>query len=566
MNLVPETARKDALQSVLSNKLAGDGEAGVFLDNLRDLRREKGIKEGDVLKKVDFMHGNTVASLRLLHELYKRTKQLDPKNKPDLTPEDVDTFNYYMWVHNRATRGAVESVDKYFDDLRGRLPEKPGSFTRRFLVTGTALVLANILVPAYMNAKGQKEDKKKSPPVKPLAAPASPTQLAARTPIRPNPTATNPPRPAETPKSTNTPIRLPTETRIPPAATKPAATPTTPPSIEKSKPKALIKDIFIPKLLKRAKEQRATNPNKERAVDPELNKERINMLFLGMGNEAEGLTDTIIVLSYDILSNTIDLISLPRDLHAPEIDRSSQALGNGTTEFNAINTAYASGGNPLIRTVVEDATGLEVDLITRGTMKGFVKLVTNVFGSVEVDVPEALEETYLNIDIKAGKQMMKPEDLLSYAISRKSTSEIARDHRQQIVLDSLTQNFYKKWVEGGIIGVLEKAKLFTNLGVSLIDLQRSGDLVTDYDLKGLFLDNLFDVANAQFKGDLAFDKPKISKLVLDSDYGLVNESRSVERPHLMTIERGDYNAEDLPTGFWQDFRSVVKDHLQSRKV
>lgn len=302
----------------------------------------------------------------------------------------------------------------------------------------------------------------------------------------------------------------------------------------------------------------------ESGVNPELNHNRFNILFLGMGNEVEGLTDSIILMSYDLSSNTINLFSFPRDLHAPEVDRFKKSKGDGNQEFNAINTAHTNGGNKLVRQAIQDASGLSVDFTTIVPIKGMEHLIDGVFGEVEIEVPEALKDPYIGVDIKVGKQKLTAKQIMGYAMSRKSTSEPARVHRQQQIISALVSNAEKQWSQG----LASKTGLLLNLQRSFTSMIANQELQTDFDIQSTILSLLFEMIKylpqSVTQGQLKLDKPEIKRLVFDRSNGLDYEPRADRiRPHLVTVKGGNFQSPDLVKGFWGPFRGLVEKSLKS---
>lgn len=105
---------------------------------------------------------------------------------------------------------------------------------------------------------------------------------------------------------------------------------------------------------------------KHMAVDPELNRGRTNFLFFVQGETHEpplierGIIGSHTLISIDSQRQVIDRISWTHDLRVPEVERYLQQNGKGDGRAKKIDEAYRYGGFPLMRQVVEAATGLAV--------------------------------------------------------------------------------------------------------------------------------------------------------------------------------------------------------------
>lgn len=133
----------------------------------------------------------------------------------------------------------------------------------------------------------------------------------------------------------------------------------------------------------------------------------INILLLGRGggrHEGPDLTDTMMVAALNPEKNTVNLISIPRDLWIPDLS-------------SKINSAYSTGqekgkqGKLLAKTVVEKVTGSQIDYVLVIDFSGFAKLVDHL-GGIDVEVKQTLDDFEYPI---AGKED-DPCDLTEEAI------------------------------------------------------------------------------------------------------------------------------------------------------
>lgn len=172
---------------------------------------------------------------------------------------------------------------------------------------------------------------------------------------------------------------------------------------------------------------------------------RVNILLLGnpgADDSIDGpeLTDTIMVASYNLEDNYLNLFSIPRDLYV-EV---------GGVGMNKINTAYKIGesrqsdGPGVAMKTVGDVLGLDIPYYLKVDFAGFRQIIDE-FGGVSIDVKRDLVDPYYptanfgyeTLDIKAGTYTMDGEMALKYARSRKTTSDFDRARRQQQVIVAL---------------------------------------------------------------------------------------------------------------------------------
>lgn len=114
--------------------------------------------------------------------------------------------------------------------------------------------------------------------------------------------------------------------------------------------------------------------------------DRVNILLLGMaGGSHDGatLTDTILIASYNLNTNQLHIISIPRDLW----------LGALSSKANAVYQLGLSQNNGLgfAKTVMGNIVGLPIHYAARVDFQGFVDAV-DVLGGVDVDVEKTFDD------------------------------------------------------------------------------------------------------------------------------------------------------------------------------
>ncbi len=183
--------------------------------------------------------------------------------------------------------------------------------------------------------------------------------------------------------------------------------------------------------------------------------DRINILLLGMGgknHDGGNLTDTIILLSLKPSTKQAAMISIPRDMVAPD--------DNGVwRKINSVN-AYAekdqegSGGKAVCDTL-SSLLDEPISYYVRADFEGFVNIIDEV-GGIEVYVENAFDDytypiagredaadyysRYEHLHFDKGWQKMDGATALKYARSRHALgaegNDFARAKRQQIVLEA----------------------------------------------------------------------------------------------------------------------------------
>ena len=170
-----------------------------------------------------------------------------------------------------------------------------------------------------------------------------------------------------------------------------------------------------------------------------------NILLIGQDareGEERQRSDSMIICSISTQSNKIVLTSLMRDMYVPITGYSD----------NRINAAYMFGGMGLLDQVIEDDFGIHIDGNVEVDFEGFIEAFT-VIGELEMDLKQE-EADYLNQygiwldqntdnlgwDLKAGKNVMSPEQVLAYArIRHVGNSDWERTERQRKVLTKAFQ-------------------------------------------------------------------------------------------------------------------------------
>lgn len=144
-------------------------------------------------------------------------------------------------------------------------------------------------------------------------------------------------------------------------------------------------------------------------------------------------TDSMILATFDKNSNSVKMLSIPRD--------SLTYMSNEQT-FDKVNHAHALGGVPSAVDAVENLVNVPVDYYIRLNFDALVEMVDTLNG-VEFDVPFDMVEPNPYDDgktrVKKGKQTLDGEQALAVVRSRQYDSDFGRGERQMQMIKAIMQ-------------------------------------------------------------------------------------------------------------------------------
>lgn len=158
-----------------------------------------------------------------------------------------------------------------------------------------------------------------------------------------------------------------------------------------------------------------------------------------MDNDAGG-SDTNMLMRFDAVNKTVDIVSLPRDT----------LMSNG----HKLNSSYNNGGTEKLRSNIEDMLGIPVDFYVSVDLKGFITLIDQIDG-VDFDVPEDMDydDPYqdLHIHFKAGLQHLNGQQAMEVVRFRHNNDntgyggqqDLGRIGTQQAFLKTVAQKLMK---------------------------------------------------------------------------------------------------------------------------
>ena len=164
-----------------------------------------------------------------------------------------------------------------------------------------------------------------------------------------------------------------------------------------------------------------------------------NILLYGVDNDAGG-SDTNMLMRFDAVNKTVDVVSLPRDT----------LMSNG----HRLNSSYNNGGTEKLRSNIEDMLGVPVDFYVSVDLKGFITLIDQIDG-VDFDVPEDMDydDPYqdLHIHFKKGLQHLNGQQAMEVVRFRHNNDntgyggqqDLGRIGTQQAFLKTVAQKLMK---------------------------------------------------------------------------------------------------------------------------
>jgi len=150
-------------------------------------------------------------------------------------------------------------------------------------------------------------------------------------------------------------------------------------------------------------------------------------------------SDTTILLHLSPNRDRAVAVSFPRDsmVQVPQCEKK-----NGQKVpafFGMINAAFAYAGASCTWKTIASTTDIHIDHYVKIDFTGF-KRVVDALGGVEICVPHAVNDPRANLDLRAGRQVVKGNEALGYVRTRYGIgdgSDLERIQRQQKFMASV---------------------------------------------------------------------------------------------------------------------------------
>jgi LCP family protein required for cell wall assembly len=191
----------------------------------------------------------------------------------------------------------------------------------------------------------------------------------------------------------------------------------------------------------------------------------INVLLLGMATHNEGsngLTDSMLVVSFNRDTGHTAIVSLPRDLYVYLPNRGEMSKLNQAYYYGEKYDDGYTGLDELKATILYNL-GLQIDYTARLNFNGFIRLIDRL-GGVEMSVdcgiqdwrlksPEldrTVAENYEKFTLEPGVYTLDGDTALWYVRSRKTSTDLDRGRRQQDILRAIWRTIRAQGVIGNL--------------------------------------------------------------------------------------------------------------------
>ncbi|MGD0248183.1 MAG: LCP family protein [Candidatus Limnocylindrales bacterium] len=171
---------------------------------------------------------------------------------------------------------------------------------------------------------------------------------------------------------------------------------------------------------------------------------RLTVVLVGvdfMAGRSHALTDSLMLVSVDLQTRAVAMVSVPRDTSAFPFYWGGQAPDN--FKINALANAIAAGRfgspDPPLVTLANEIgflVGVKIDYYAEIDMDGFKQMI-DLIGGVDINNPSVLNDPFTCTYVPAGLVHLDGSMALRYVRSRESTNDYSRASRQQIVLMAL---------------------------------------------------------------------------------------------------------------------------------
>ncbi len=242
------------------------------------------------------------------------------------------------------------------------------------------------------------------------------------------------------------------------------------------------------------------------------------------------LTDTMIVVSLDPATESVSLVSVPRDLVDVPLPNGKRFRGkiNGLVSYARNNRSEFPGSDGSGRDVLMAALGellhVKIDYYALVTLGGFIPVIDKL-GGVDVHVDNAFcDPTYTEpeygfpagVSFKAGWHHLSGKQALAYARVRKASgeSDFTRAARQQEVLSGIRDAVVKGRFLSDPVGLLKAVGKTVTTNVPRSKVGEFLGYATNVDrgqtFRGLLLGNNMIVSGYDNRGYVLLpDLPKI---------------------------------------------------------
>src|SRR5699024_3320900 len=158
-------------------------------------------------------------------------------------------------------------------------------------------------------------------------------------------------------------------------------------------------------------------------------KERLNVLLMGIDAEEgeSGRSDALMVLSLDPKTDSMEIVSIPRDTRVTIAEKGTE---------DKINHAYAFGGTDMAVATVENFLDMDLDYYVSINMDGFKELVDEL-GTITVN--NDVEWSDGSYDFNFGPTELDGDKTMAFVRMRKDDpdGDFGRTKRQRQVIEGI---------------------------------------------------------------------------------------------------------------------------------
>lgn len=158
------------------------------------------------------------------------------------------------------------------------------------------------------------------------------------------------------------------------------------------------------------------------------------------GKRGESLNDVTILIHLSPVSNSMTVMSIPRDLYVPQPQcTTSRGTVSPAVAQARFNTALSRGGLNCVVASVAALTGLSVQYAAQIEFDGVVAM-SDAVGGVTVCLASPINDPYIGLRLPAGENVLKGATALSFLRTRhglSTGSDLQRISNQQVYLSAL---------------------------------------------------------------------------------------------------------------------------------
>ncbi|SES72208.1 cell envelope-related function transcriptional attenuator common domain-containing protein [Salinibacillus kushneri] len=169
----------------------------------------------------------------------------------------------------------------------------------------------------------------------------------------------------------------------------------------------------------------------------------LNILLMGVDEREHdiGRADTLIVLSLNPNTDSMQMISIPRDTYTDIVGYGEKDKINHSYPFGVMQSESENGGTDMTVATVENFLDVELDYYVKMNMEGLTELVDAV-GGITVNNPKSwVDAGYYQKGYRyeKGEIQLNGDQALGYVRMRKqdSAGDIGRNLRQRLVIQGI---------------------------------------------------------------------------------------------------------------------------------